>query len=121
MKSDLSEDQHKQILPDLTDYPKRLKQLNDLFASGEPSWDGMDREGLLYYLTTMLLWHESEHNPADRVWTGRRIVIKQGWMGAGRTGMALGEPVFVLQLWLPVHWDGEDDPDFHKLAGMELG
>ena len=53
-------------LSDLTDYPKRLAQLNDLFASGEKSWDSIDRELLVYYLTTMLLWHEIEH-PESRV------------------------------------------------------
>ena len=49
-----------ETLPDLTDYPKRLAQLNDLFGSREESWDSMDRELLIYYLTTMLLWHELE-------------------------------------------------------------
>jgi hypothetical protein len=23
------------------------------------------------------------------------------------------------QLWVPVIWDGEEDPDFNKLAGIE--
>ena len=46
---------------DLTDYPRRLRQLNGLFAAGEASWQDLDREELIYYLTTMLLWHELEH------------------------------------------------------------
>jgi len=48
-------------IPDLTDYPKRLVQLNDLFATNEGSWDKISREDLIHYLTTMLLWHELEH------------------------------------------------------------
>lgn len=48
-------------IPDLTDYPKRLAQLNDLFEAAEQSWEKITREELIYYLTTMLLWHELEH------------------------------------------------------------
>ena len=51
-------------IPDLTDYPKRLVQLNNLFASAEQSWEEMTREDLIHYLTTMLLWHELEHGCA---------------------------------------------------------
>ena len=61
MGSDLTVDQFG-LLPDLTDYPKRLRQLNELFASGEKSWESIDSELLIYYLTTMLLWHEIEHD-----------------------------------------------------------
>ena len=50
-----------ETFPDLTDYPRRLRQLNGLFASGEVSWNSMDRDLLIYYLTTLLLWHEEEH------------------------------------------------------------
>jgi len=50
-----------EYIPDLTDYPKRLAQLNDLFGVDEPSWGAIRRDGLIYYLTTMLLWHELEH------------------------------------------------------------
>jgi hypothetical protein len=56
--------QQKQIA-DLTDYPKRLAELNDLFAGDEKSWDTIDREDLIYYLTTMLLWRELERDPTD--------------------------------------------------------
>ncbi len=53
-----------------------------------------------------------------KTWTGKRVVIRKGWHGVGRQGTAVGEPVFVLQDWLPVNWDDEEDPDFHKLAGL---
>lgn len=49
-----------------------------------------------------------------------RVKIKQGWEGAGRKGTALGEPVFAGQEWLPVLWDGEEDPALFKLAGIEV-
>ena len=52
-------------------------------------------------------------------YTDRRIKIKQGWEDAGVTGVAVGEPVFVRQFWLPVLWDDHEDPTFHKLAGIE--
>lgn len=52
-------------IPDLTDYPKRLAQLNELFGVDEPSWGLIRRDGLIYYLTTMLLWHELEHTDTD--------------------------------------------------------
>jgi len=47
-------------VPDLTDYPKRLAQLNELFGVDEQSWELIRRDGLIYYLTTMLLWNEME-------------------------------------------------------------
>ena len=57
-------------MPDLTDYPKRLGQLNNLFASAEESWDSIGQANLIYYLTTMLLWHELEHpGCGDCGWT----------------------------------------------------
>jgi hypothetical protein len=51
-------------------------------------------------------------------WTGVRIIVREGWDGAGRKGEALGEPVHTKQDWLPVKWDDEDDPNFVKLAGV---
>lgn len=53
-------------------------------------------------------------------WKGKRIQVKEGWHEFGKTGIALGEPVFVEQDWLPLKWDDEDDPTFNKLAGIEL-
>ncbi len=55
-----------------------------------------------------------------RLWKNERIVIRKGWYEAGRQGTAVGEPVFVEQDWLPVLWDDDEDPTFHKLAGMAL-
>lgn len=51
-------------------------------------------------------------------WTGQRIAIREGWSGANRRGTAIGEPVFYEQDWVPVKWDDEDDPNFHKRAGL---
>ena len=48
--------------------------------------------------------------------TNKRIEIRKGWDEAGRQGIALGEPVFVGQDWIPVKWDDEEDPTFHKRA-----
>ncbi len=53
-------------------------------------------------------------------WTNERIVIREGWYEAGRQGTALGEPVFVEQDWVPVKMDDEEDPTFHKAAGLAL-
>jgi hypothetical protein len=51
-------------------------------------------------------------------WTDKRVVIREGWYEAGKQGTALGEPVFVLQDWVPVKWDDDEDPDFNKKAGL---
>lgn len=47
------------------------------------------------------------------------VRIRQGWYEAGRTGVRLGPDVHVGgQFWIPVLWDDEDDPTFHKAAGL---
>ena len=51
---------------------------------------------------------------------GDRVWIKADWYGGGRIGTVLGDPVFVQQEWVPVLWDDEEDPDFHKMAGLEI-
>jgi hypothetical protein len=51
-------------------------------------------------------------------WTNERVVIRKGWYQAGRQGTALGEPVFIEQDWVPVKMDDEEDPNFHKKAGL---
>lgn len=51
-------------------------------------------------------------------WTDKRVVVREGWYEAGKQGTALGEPVFVLQDWVPVKWDDEEDPTFNKKAGL---
>ncbi len=51
-------------------------------------------------------------------WTDERVVIREDWHQAGRQGTALGEPVYVEQNWVPVKWDDEEDPTFHKEAGL---
>ena len=52
--------------------------------------------------------------------TNKRIQIREGWDEAGRQGTALGGPIFVGQDWIPVKWDDEEDPTFHKRAGLIL-
>ena len=58
----------------------------------------------------------------EPIWTGKRIEIRRGdnWLREGRKGTAVGEPVFVLQNWLPVLWDDEEDPTFSKLGAIAL-
>lgn len=51
-------------------------------------------------------------------WTGCRVRGKPDWADGGWEGVALGEPVECGQRWLPVLKDGEDDPDWYKLAGV---
>ncbi len=45
---------------------------------------------------------------------------KEKWDISGKMGTVLGEAIFVKQFWTPVLWDGEEDPDFVKTAGIEL-
>ncbi len=59
-------------------------------------------------------------NEALKPWTNAKIRIKEGWEGFGKSGRALGEPVWVEQFWLPVLWDDEENPEFHKLAGIDM-
>jgi hypothetical protein len=55
-----------------------------------------------------------------RLGDGVRVRVADGWYGAGWTGLVIGRGIFVGQWWCPVLWDGADEPDFHKLAGLEL-
>jgi hypothetical protein len=48
-----------------------------------------------------------------------RVQIKSDWFNAGKTGRTLGRKVFIEQWWTPVKWDDEDDPDWHKTAGLQ--
>ena len=48
-----------------------------------------------------------------------KVRIKKGWLGCGREGTRLGPDVTVGQLWTPVIWDDEEDPTFHKSAGVQ--
>jgi len=47
------------------------------------------------------------------------VRLRDGWHGAGREGVVLDDEVHVGQPWCPVLWDDEEDPDFHKSAGLE--
>lgn len=49
-----------------------------------------------------------------------RVRIKEGWEDAGQKGTVLGTNLFVEQLWTPVKWDDEEDPNFHKTIGLEF-
>lgn len=48
-----------------------------------------------------------------------RVRIKAAWAGGLREGTQIGVPVFIGQSWTPVLWDGDEDPDWHKTAGLE--
>jgi len=53
-------------------------------------------------------------------WRGSRVRVLSGWENVGRQGIALGEPVLCEQMWLPVLWDGDHDPDFIKARAVEI-
>jgi len=50
--------------------------------------------------------------------------IKEGWEDAGLRGKVLGPDVICPnragQKWTPVLWDGEEDPDWNKTAGLDF-
>jgi hypothetical protein len=49
------------------------------------------------------------------------VQIRPGWDKAGRRGVTIGKSVVVGgTFWTPVTWDGEDDPDWFKTAGLEV-
>lgn len=48
-----------------------------------------------------------------------RLFIRKDWANEGRSGKRLGPDVEVGgQSWTPIFWDGEEDPDWHKTAGL---
>ena len=49
---------------------------------------------------------------------GDVAVIREGWEGAGKHMRVLGPAVFVQQHWVPVLDPDEEDPTFHKAAGL---
>lgn len=51
---------------------------------------------------------------------GLRVRIRAGWLDEGLLGTVIGAQVLLGQWWCPVLWDGEDDPDWNKSAGLEL-
>lgn len=51
----------------------------------------------------------------------RRCEILSGWNDAGRKGFVIGHVVHVGGIWwVPVVWDGEKDPDWHKMDGLSF-
>ena len=52
-----------------------------------------------------------------------RVRIKPGWDKAGKVGKTLGPAIYagqgMGQSWTPVLWDDEEDPDWHKTAGLD--
>lgn len=56
-------------------------------------------------------------------WEGKRVRPKKEYLEESYlTGKALGDPVKSADgmEWLPVLWDQEEDPTFHKLHAIEL-
>jgi len=47
-----------------------------------------------------------------------RIAI--GWECAGKTGQYFGNIIVGDVCWAIVLWDNEEDPDMHKIAGIEI-
>jgi len=54
------------------------------------------------------------------LYVGRRVEIRKDWEDAGKQGVALSNPIWSQQDWLPVLWDGEEDPDFIKVASIKI-
>lgn len=48
-----------------------------------------------------------------------RAQVRSGWLHAGRAGTKLTEIVVNGQAWTGVLWDGDEDPDWFKSAGLE--
>lgn len=49
----------------------------------------------------------------------QKVQIAIGWDRAGRYGEIIGASVHMGGLWwTPVEWDDEEDPDWHKTAGL---
>lgn len=61
---------------------------------------------------------EKAESELSNLCTRKRVMICDGWRDAGKIGTTLGPPVFAEQNWTPVLWDDEEDPDFHKTAGL---
>jgi hypothetical protein len=51
---------------------------------------------------------------------GDIAAIKPGWHRFGVLFRVLGPAIFLKQWWVPVADPDEEDPDFHKEAGLEL-
>jgi len=51
---------------------------------------------------------------------GVRVRVKPDWAEAHQHGEVLCAAVYVSQWWVPVLWDGEEDPDWFKAAGLEI-
>jgi len=62
--------------------------------------------------------HESVRKPEVDWQEGDTAVIKEGWDRAGISFTVLGPAVFLEQWWVPVEDPDEDDPTFHKEAGL---
>ena len=48
------------------------------------------------------------------------VVVRPGWVDAGRRGRSLGEHITVNGMqWTPVLWDDADEPAFAKSITLE--
>ena len=48
-----------------------------------------------------------------------RVIVKEGFVDAGKEGVAIGGPINVNGLnWQAVLWNGEEDPNFFKAYGL---
>lgn len=47
-----------------------------------------------------------------------KVKIKSDWYNAGRKGVIVAE-ITLDQVWSGVVWDGDEDPDWFKTAGLE--
>lgn len=54
--------------------------------------------------------------------SGMRCKVREGWETAGREGEAICYfvPENGTQTWVVVVWDGDEDPDVFKAAGLRV-
>lgn len=52
----------------------------------------------------------------------QKVSVRAGWVNPGRCGLVLGRTVEIDGVrWVPVLWRDADDPDWHKVRGLEKG
>lgn len=78
---------------------------------------GKATQSAVTFLLQLLSFDITSHSLDDVL---PRYQIKKGWCEAGKSGVRVGADFPINgQLWTPILWDGEEDPDWHKAAGLK--
>jgi hypothetical protein len=48
------------------------------------------------------------------------VIIKEGWLDAGKKGFVASNPIMLDQSWTVVVWVGDDDPSLIKTEALEV-